>query len=102
MDQLFLCFLTEHDPFKGPFLKKLDFGGDPKIVISGTEATLLSAENSINPRIKTTLGPTSSIWEGSGRGCFFDGFLVGEKTIKNRWMFALRRFRGEKGPTTLR
>ena len=40
----FFNFLTEHDPSKGPFLKKLEFEGDPQIIIFGTEATLVSAK----------------------------------------------------------
>ena len=78
-DQLFVSFLADPGPSKGPFLKKVDFEGDPKIVIFGTEATLLSAKNSINPCIKATLGPTSSILEGSGKVCFFCRFPIGEK-----------------------
>ena len=79
VDQLFVSFLADPGPSKGPFLKKVDFGGDPKIVIFGTEATLLSAKNSINPCIKATLGPTSLILEGSGKLCFFGRFPIGQK-----------------------
>ena len=63
----FYQFLAEPGPSPGPFLEKVDFEGDPKIVILGTESTFLSAENSINPYIKATSGPTSSILGGSGK-----------------------------------
>ena len=64
-DQLFKSFLADPGPSKGPFLKKVDFEGDPKIVIFGTESTQVGSTNSINPCIKATLGPTSLILEGS-------------------------------------
>ncbi len=62
----FYQFLAEPGPSPGPFLEKVDFEGHPKIVILGTESTYMSAENSINPCIKATSGPTSSIFWGSG------------------------------------
>jgi hypothetical protein len=37
--QLFISFLAEPGPSKAPFLKIVDFGGDPEIVILGTEST---------------------------------------------------------------
>ncbi len=37
--QLFRSFWADPGPSKGPFLKKVDFEGDPKIVILGTEST---------------------------------------------------------------
>ena len=66
-DQLFVSFLADPGPSKGPFLKKVDFEGDPEIVILGTESTKVGSHNSINPCIKATLGPTSLILEGSGK-----------------------------------
>ena len=66
-DQLFKSFLGDPGPSKGPFLKKVDFEGGPKILIFGTESTKVCSNNSINPCIKATLGPTSLILEGSGK-----------------------------------
>ena len=39
----------------------------------------MGSTNSINPCIKATLGPTSLILEGSGKGCFFGRFRMGQK-----------------------
>ena len=57
----------------------MDFEGDPKILILGTESTKMCSTNSINPCIKATLGPTSLILEGSGKMCFYGRFAIGEK-----------------------
>ena len=78
-DQLFISFLADPGPSKGPFLKKIDFEGDPQIVIFGTESTKVGSTNSINPCIKATLGPTSLILEGSGKTCFLGRFPMGQK-----------------------
>ena len=78
----FYQFLAEPGPSPGPFLEKVEFEGDPKIVILGTESTYMSAENSINPYIKATSGPTSSILGGSGKYCFFCRFSIREKYAK--------------------
>ena len=39
----------------------------------------MSAESSINPCIKATLGPTFAIWEGCGNFLFFGPFSIREK-----------------------
>ena len=78
----FYQFWAEPGPSPGPFLEKVDFEGDPKIVILGTESTFMSAENSINPCIKATSGPTSSILKGSGTFMFFGRFSSREKYAK--------------------
>ena len=39
----------------------------------------MGATNSINPGIKATLGPTSLILEGSGKGYFLGRFPIGQK-----------------------
>ena len=39
----------------------------------------MSAEKSIDPCIKTTLGPTFAIFGGSGKGSFLGRFPIGEK-----------------------
>ena len=42
----------------------------------------MSAENSINPCIKATLGPTFAILEGPGNELFFGPFSIREKNGK--------------------
>ena len=74
----------------------MDFEGDPKIVIFGTESTKVGSKNSINPCIKATLGPTSSILEGSGKLCFFGRFPIGEKWAKASMDVSLGAARGGK------
>ena len=39
----------------------------------------MGSENSINPCIKATLGPTFEILGGSGKTCFLGRFPIGEK-----------------------
>ena len=94
--QLFKSCLADPGPSKGPFLKKVDFEGDPKIVIFGTESTKVCATNSINPFIKGTLGPTSLIFEGSGKLCFFCRFPIGQKGAPNSMDEVVWRFLGAK------
>ena len=91
-----MAFLAEPGPSKGPFLERVDFGGDQKIVILGTESTSMSADNSINPCIKSTLAQTFAIWEGSGKGCFFDSFPIGEKGFPKSMDEAAGRLGGTK------
>ena len=97
--KLFISFLADPGPSKGPFLKKVDFEGDPQIVIFGTESTKVGSINSINPCIKATLGPTSLILEGSGKTCFFGRLPIGEKGApKSMDESAGRLGGGQKGP----
>ena len=59
----------------------------------------MGAKNSINPCIKATLGPTSSILEGSGKTCFFGRFRIGQKGAPNSMDETAGRLGGgQKGP----
>ena len=42
----------------------------------------MGSKSSINPCINATLGPTSLILEGSGKGCFFCRFPIAENCAK--------------------
>ena len=95
-DQLFKSFLADPGPPKGPFWKKVDFEGDPKILIFGTESTKVCSKNSINPCIKATLGPTSLILEGSGKLCFFGRFPIGQKGVQKSMDETVWRLLGAK------
>ena len=95
-----MAFLAEPGPSKGPFLERVDFGGDQKIVILGTESTSMSADNSINPCIKSTLAQTFAIWEGSGKCCFYR-FPIGEKGVPKSMDETAGRLGGPKWPTTV-
>ena len=77
-------------------MKKVEFEGDPKIVILGTESTKVGSQNSINPCIKATLGQTFEIFGGSGKGCFFGRFPIGEKWAKGSMDVSLGAARGGK------
>ena len=77
-------------------MKKVDFEGDSKIVILGTEATKVCSKNSINPCIKATLGPTSLILEGSGKLCFFGRFPIGQKGVQKSMDETVWRLLGAK------
>ena len=56
----------------------------------------MGANNSINPRIKATLGPTSLILEGSGKLCFFGSFPIGEKGAQKSMDETVGRLLGGK------
>ena len=92
----FLSLLADPGPSKDPFWKKVDFEGDPKIVIFGTESTKVCSTNSINPCIKATLGPTSLILEGSGKLCFFGRFPSGQKGVQKSMDEVVWRLFGAK------
>ncbi len=94
--QLFLKKMADPGPSKGPFWKKMDFEGDPKILIFGTESTKVCSTNSINPCIKATLGPTSLILEGSDKLCFFGRFPIGQKGVQKSMDETVWRLLGAK------
>ena len=77
-------------------MKKVDFEGDPKIVIFGTESTKVGSTNSINPCIKATLGPTSLILEGSGKLCYLGRFPIGQKGVQKSMDETVWRLLGAK------
>ena len=56
----------------------------------------MGSKNSINPCIKATLGPTFEILGGSGKGCFFGRFPIGEKWAKGSMDVRLGAARGGK------
>ena len=56
----------------------------------------MGSTNSINPCIKATLGPTFEILGGSGKGCFFGRFTIGEKWAKGSMHVSLGAARGGK------
>ena len=58
----------------------------------------MSANNSTIPCIKTTLGPTSLILEGSGKGVFLVVFRSAKKAPQNRWTKLLGGSGGQNCP----
>ena len=74
----------------------MDFEGDPKIIIFGTESTKVGSNNSINPCIKATWGPTFAILGGSGEGCFLGRFPIGQKGAQKSMEETAGRLLGAK------
>ena len=65
----------------------------------------MGSKNRINPCIKATLGPTSLILEGSGKGCFLGRFPIGQKGAQKSMDEVAGRLLGGKmthgGPTKI-